>query len=83
MTSGVESNEASSAFVARKLSSTLAPGTDARRESNISINPSSGGDMSSSSSDDDGSVGAFDKRGHQGSYVLRKVTLFSISINCL
>ena len=46
---------------------------ESRRESNISISANPHGEQSSSSSDEDDSIDAFDRRGHQGSYVLRKV----------
>ena len=78
-----ELNEATSEFVTgdrRASSAALSPhpsGTS-RRESNVAISPSfprgDGEDLFSSSSSEDESVDAFNKRGHQGSYVVRKAS---------
>ena len=70
----MEPKEASSEFVGR-AKSTLSPPRDGRRESSITISPTPSGEpiSNSSSSSEDESVDMFNRRGHQGSYVLRKV----------
>ena len=72
-----ELNEATSEFVTgdHRASSALSPYPDAsRRESNVAISSTYSNSLGSSSEEDE-SVDAFNRRGHQGSYVLRKASL--------
>ena len=65
--SRAEPNQAISEFRAGESRTLSPPNRDARRDSNVYISPNLY--MSSSSSED-----SFDRGGHQGSYVLRKVS---------
>ena len=73
----MELNEATSEFVTgdHRASSALSPYPGAsRKESNVAISSTFSHSLSSSGEEDE-SVDAFNRRGHQGSYVLRKASL--------